>query len=595
MVGHPMAETLSKKPAVRVVLAPKKPLFERVQDWIFEMDVGGGSGLFRMGMFLLLVLLVILVYTGTQFYGLRDAAAMDYGQLARNLSRNEGYVTRIVRPFQIGYFKERGAAPLNPTTGTQPELFTPPGYPYVLATVFKLVRPNFEIGPGTRSVKADRLLMIVGWGCFLAGLVLLYLLARELFDHRAAVLSCFMYVFCDPLLDAAVSGLELNWLAVLFLVAAYGVVKAEKWEAAGQGAAWTYGALAVSALAVGVGILTRYAFAAVAIPLLVYVAISFPKGRWGRVGLCALLMLLVVAPWGVRNWKVARAPFGLTPYLLFEGTGAGTPSEIKPGQLQRSLTTEGLRMRWTTLTRQAILNAHTVYRGDLKDLGGNFLFAFFLVSLLHRWRREEVYRLRRFVFWAVLFGAVWVCVAGSGPRNFLTVFMPLVIIYGSAFFYVMFERLQLRTRILRAGVVGAFGVLNAIPVVYTVLPPTTTLPYPPVDGGICASVCRLFKADATVASDIPWAVAWYGDRPALWIPAEENDYLRINDTVRYISAVYLTQATFHEVRAVDLLTGKQRFLMRLFQVPPPPNFPLTQIEPVTPDGQQVLLSNRVRN
>ena len=558
------------------------------------MDVGGGGGLFRMGMFLLLMLFVILLYTGTQFFGLRDPEAMDVGQLARSVARKEGYVTRVVRPFEIGYMKAVGGMALNPQTSTQPELFTPPGYPYLLAAVFKVVKPNFEIAPGACSVRADRLLMIVGWVFFIVGLVMMYLLARELFDHRAAVLSCFMYLFCDPLLDSAVAGLDFNWLSVLFLVAAYGVVKAEKWEAAGRGAGWTYGALAVSALAVGVGTLTRYAFAAVLVPLLVYVAISFPKGRWLRVAMCAVLFTTVLTPWMLRNWRVSRTMFGLTRYLVYEGTGAGTPSEIRPGQLQRSLSAENLPLRWTGVLRQARLNIHTVYRETVKDLGANYLIAFFIVSLLHRWRREEVFRLRRFIFWALLFTAAWLCVAGVGSRNVLTFFMPVVVIYAAAFFYVMFERLQLRTRILRVGVIGAFAVLNALPVVYTVMPPNTKAPYPPYDGGICAAIGRLFKENALMASDVPWAMAWYGDRPTVWVPTDDKDYLQINDGVQFITATYLTQLTFQQITATDLLTSKQRFLMRLFQPPPPPNFPLSQVEVVTPDGQQILLSNRVR-
>ena len=78
-----------------------KPLYERIQDWIFKLDVGEGLGPFRVGIFCLVVLLVILLYTGTQFYGLHDAEVMDAGQLARNLWRGRGYVTQNIRPLEI--------------------------------------------------------------------------------------------------------------------------------------------------------------------------------------------------------------------------------------------------------------------------------------------------------------------------------------------------------------------------------------------------------------------------------------------------------------------------------------------------------------
>lgn len=589
------SSSATKKTTVHVVRTTHKPLYERWQDWVYEMEGGRGGGLFRVGMFFILVLLVIVVYTGTQFYGLRDAEAMNYGQLARNIARGEGYVTRVVRPMAIGHYKALGAPPLHPQTATQPELFTPPGYPYFLAAIFKVVRPNFDIGPGVRTVRADRLLMIIGWASFLAALILTYLLAREMFDHRVAVLSCFLFLFCDGLLDAAASGLELNWLGLLFLISAFGVIKAEKWVSDQRHPVWSYTALAISALAVAVASLTRYPLAVLILPLAVYVGISFPRDRWLRMGLVVLIFALVWTPWLVRNWKVSRTWFGLGQYALYEGTGRNTPSEIAPGQLQRTLTPELPRRPWVVLVRQGLLNLHTVYRETVKDVGANYVIAFFLVSLLHRWRRDEVYRLRRYVFWSLLFLVVALCIGGGtgGPRNLLIVLMPVMVVYAAAFFYVLFERLQLRTRLVRAAMVGGFVFLNALPVIYTVLPPATTLPYPPFDGGVCAAVGRLFREDALLASDIPWAVAWYGDRSCVWIPTNEKDYLLINDGVRFIAAVYLTQATYQQMTALELMRGKNPFLMRLYQPPPPPNFPLRQIEAVTPDGQQVLLSNRV--
>jgi len=577
--------------------APKKPLFERVQDWVAEMDVGGGGGLFRVGMFLMLVLLVILLYTGTQFYGLRDPEAMDIGQLARNVSRGEGYVTRVVRPLEMWWLNQRGKPPVNPATGTQPELFTPPVYPYLVAALIKVVRPDFQAVPGGRTLKADRLLMVFSWWWFLVGMVLLYLLARELFDHRVAVLSVFLYVFCDSILDFAVSGLPMNFLTVMFLLTVYGVVKADKWEAARRSTGWVYGALGTSALMVGIGTLTQYSFAAVLLPLLIYVGVSFPKQWTRRVALCLAVFCLVLAPWVVRNWQVARTVFGLSHYKLYEGTALGTPNAIQAGQLQRTLELDPSALRGRSLIRQGVLNAQEVYRVTVKEVGANYLIAFFLVGLLHRWRSEEVFRLRRFVFWVLLIAAGWLSVTGPATRNALTMIMPLVIMYAAAFFYVMFERLQLRTRLLRAAVIGAFGVLNGAPVVYTLLPPATTLAYPPYEGGTCAAMAGLFSQDATFASDIPWAMAWYGDRATVWLPRTQAEYTAINDEIRFISAVYITQATLQNLSALELSQnlsgGNPQHWLRFFPImAPPADFPLKSVEYMTPDRQQFLLSNR---
>jgi hypothetical protein len=105
---------------------------------------------------------------------------------------------------------------------------------------------------------------------------------------------------------------------------------------------------------------------------------------------------------------------------------------------------------------------------------------------------------------------------------------------------------------------------------------------------------QLFREDELVASDIPWAVAWYSDRSALWVPVREGDFIEINDRVRIVSGMYLTQATLQRHTVLEEWLGHEQFLLRLFQPAPPPGFPLQVYRTVTPDGEQVLLSNRPR-
>jgi hypothetical protein len=267
-------------------------------------------------------------------------------------------------------------------------------------------------------------------------------------------------------------------------------------------------------------------------------------------------------------------------------------TEIKPGQLQRTYGGEQ-RIRFGSIIKKAMLNARQLYESTVKDVGANYLFAFFLASLLHRFRRDEVFRLRRLVFWSLMMCVAWLAVAGPTKQNQLTMFLPLIIIYGCAFFFVMFERLQFRTRLLRRGMVGLFAVLNTLPFVFTILPPAASLPYPPYDGGVVAAMASTFRDTDLLVSDIPWAVAWYGDRAAVWTPYEEKDYLAINDNVQVIAGIYLTQATLQQIQVPEMVTGYQKFWLDKYR-PPPPGFPLQFFRPLTPDGQQVLLSNRAR-
>jgi len=578
-----------------------KPVYERIQDWIFRLDVGIGIGPYRLAMFCLVVLMLILLYTGTQFYGLRDPEAMDAGQLARNLWRGRGYATQTIRPLEIWYLSSIGRRPIEPNTNVQPELWTPPMYPMVLAAVFHILPPDFAVENGAWTVEADRVVMLTGWLFYLAGMFLMYALAREMFDHRVATMSAFLYLFCNPLMESAIAGLPWGLMSVFFLATAYAVFKAEKWQAEGRSGWWVYGALAVSAGAVALGTLTQYAFVSVLVPLLIYVAVSFPKNWRAKCGLCVVVFAVMLTPWMMRNWRASQTLFGLSRFQLVEGLGEGTEREVKVGQVQRmlggALPEIGLRAQ----VQRTLINARQLYEVALKDVGANYLVVFFLVGLMHRYRQEEVFRLRRFVFWSVLMAMIWMSVAGPSPlgtsppkRNFLTVFEPLIIVYGVAFFYVMFERLQFRTRLVRTAFIGGFAVFNSLPFVFMLLPPATTLPYPPYRADVVARLGKEFGERELLCSDIPWAVAWYADRAAVWNPLDEQAFYAINDNVKTMSGIYLTQQTLSSEDVVQMITGYQFFWTQMYDLKhfPPKNFPLQVARPWTPDGQQVLITNR---
>jgi hypothetical protein len=138
-----------------------------------------------------------------------------------------------------------------------------------------------------------------------------------------------------------------------------------------------------------------------------------------------------------------------------------------------------------------------------------------------------------------------------------------------------------------------------VPVGLAVLPPVTTSAYPPYDGGVVAAMGYAFREEELIASDIPWAVAWYGEQPAVWLPYDRNDFFAINDPICPIAGIYITQATPMSQTVVETWSGQQQFWTRVFQPPPlwqppDPSFPLQQWRPMTPDGLQILLSNRPR-
>jgi hypothetical protein len=52
------------------------------------------------------------------------------------------------------------------------------------------------------------------------------------------------------------------------------------------------------------------------------------------------------------------------------------------------------------------------------------------------------------------------------------------------------------------------------------------------------------KPEDLMMSDIPWAVAWYGDRQAIWLtPDPTESFLFVNDYIKPIRGLFLTPKT----------------------------------------------------
>jgi hypothetical protein len=570
-------------------IAPKRPFFASAQDFIYNIDVGSGAQMFRVALFVLLTIFVVLIYTASQFYGLRDVEAMDAAQLARQLSRGEGYTTKFLRPLSLWHMwantPQRDARLLH-----HPELTMPPGHPFVLSGVLRatkaLVDPN---DPDYRPYNADRVVMAASWFFFLASLALMYVLGKMLFDQRVATLSAFVLLFSDGVLQLAMSGLPVTLLMFLFLLLSVTLVKLQAGRAAQRDGKWGLPLLGVAAAVVGIGTLVAYNFCVLFLPLALYAFFIFRKQRYLALALVVVVFALLLLPWCARNWQVSRTVFGLAPRHLVEGT-----PEYRRGETERSYEEVKIRYSPRRIAGKMLVNFHRVYDRQIKNVGENYVIIFFLAALLHPFRRTEAVWLRRVTVLGGVLAALWWCAVGAPHYNTLTIFFPVMVLYACAFFYLLFDRLQLTTRLTRAAAIGAFGFANGLSFLLTVLPPAATPPYPPYQPAVAALMNRTFRADEILMSDQPWSVAWYADRATVWLPKRFEDFYRINDNVHIIAGLYLTQLTLEGQSVSDMLAGEPQIWLALFLQRSPDNFPLQMGAVLTPDNGQILLTARPR-
>ena len=152
-----------------------------LHDIVYRIDTGTGLKIIRVTLYVLFLLIIVMLYTATQFRGLRSAEAMDYAQLGRNISLNGGMATKCIRPVSMWKVASRNPAE-NAQIGGHPDLFHAPAYPLVLSGGFKLFElmgiDSFALPEGARALPAEQWVImpvnhlfsiLTGWIVFLMG------------------------------------------------------------------------------------------------------------------------------------------------------------------------------------------------------------------------------------------------------------------------------------------------------------------------------------------------------------------------------------------------------------------------------------------
>jgi hypothetical protein len=138
-------------------------------------------------------------------------------------------------------------------------------------------------------------------------------------------------------------------------------------------------------------------------------------------------------------------------------------------------------------------------------------------------------------------------------ENLLALVVPLVLVYGVSLFLMLLEQLRLPLRELRYVVIGLFWVFACLPMIFTFLPPKgVPVAYPPYYPPVIQRVGSWLNEKELAMSDVPWAMAWYGQRQCVWLtlkctpdpkdPDTHEDFFAINDYQKPIKELYLSPA-----------------------------------------------------
>jgi len=303
-------------------------------------------------------------------------------------------------------------------------------------------------------------------------------------------------------------------------------------------------------LLAGLGMLTRYSFGWVIVPLVIYFAVFGGARRTGLAVASFLVFAVTVAPWLLRNLAVSGTFFGTAGYAVVEGTFVFSGSH-----LMQSLTPDMTAARWVKPYLSKLqFNLGDLLENDLPRLGGGWMGILFFAGLLLGLRNLVARRIRYFTMTCL---GVFLIVSAMGrtqwstispdlnTENLLILLLPLAVIFGVAFFLTLLVQMNVPTPEMRYLVVGLVVVLVRLQFITSFLPPPISpIAYPPYYPPDIQKFSGWMTPDERIMSDVPGAVAWYGDRPCVWTTLNcQYEFVGLHDFIKPVNALYLTLNT----------------------------------------------------
>jgi len=589
-----------------------------LQEWIHKFEVGEGTRHIKLAAALLGFLALTAIYDIREFKSFSTQEAMDSAQLARNISEGHGFTTQFIRPLSILLLQRQTPPGIPVLKNEHPDLANAPVYPLVLAGLMKVLPFDFQVKAGATAYQPEILIALFNQLLFFAAVFLVFRLALRLFDAAVAWVSAIVYAAADLFWRFSVSGLSTMLLVLLVLILTWCLLSMEQnHREQKRSQAWFIGMAALVGLITGLGGLTRYSFAWLLLPVAAFLAWFFGTRRFVLAGVALGTCMLVMVPWVARNYRVSETFFGTAGHAICEET------EQFPGnRLERFLSSdfdsEIAEVGPNAIARKLLVNTAKIITNDLPKLGGSWLTGLFLVSLLVPFRNPALSRLRLFTLMAL---AVLVVVQALGrthlssdfpeinSENLLVLMSPIVFVFGTGLFFVLLDQIEFSFAPLRSVTVAAFPVVVSAPLILTLLPPRTlSLAWPPYYPPRIQIVGSWLKENELMMSDMPWAVAWYGNRKCVWTtldaPSDSAraggaDFFAIYDFQKPIAGVYLTTLTSNAPMFATLpkspnVAWSEFMLASIFKTNVPTGFPLKFATSLFIQDGQLFLADRPR-
>lgn len=534
-----------------------------IQEAIHWLEVGTGARALRLVVGALALIVLTLWFDFHQMRNFTAPDAMEAAQLARNLSRGEGFTTEVVRPLTIQWVDQTLGLPARLNHRAHPDLSNPPLYPLLLAGWMKVMPFDYATQPPFWRYQPEMLIALFNQILFFASVWLTYRLGRRLISGEAGVLLAILLLASELLWRFSVSGHStmlalllgvcLLWVLALLEEAARTRQRRLKWFVLWGGFA---------GLVLGLLALTRYATLVLLVPVTLFYVFFLDRRAMPAMLMTWLVCAAVVAPWLARNHHLSGTFFGVPGTAIYQET-----PRFPGTRLERSFEPDLEMVGMFDYFRKGSEGLRAAFANDLLKPGGGWFGAFFLVGLVGRFRNPAMNRMRVFLFLSLAVFAVAQALGRThlstfsptiNSENLLALLTPGMFLVGVGFYHWLIEKLELPFLEFRH-VISTFLVFGtAVPLLLGFLPPRPVpIAYPPYYPPHLQEVSQFLEPREMLLTDMPWATAWYGDRQSVWIPLDEHEsFFRIHDEHKKVSGLLLTPLTTDAAFRRDILQGR---------------------------------------
>ena len=564
-----------------------------LQAFLHSFEQGRPAAWVRRIIVVALVALLAVMWLAFKFNGFSVPEAMDQAQIGRQLASGAGFTTLYARPLAM----HLGLAPTGRLDLPLPEISQAPLGPLLNAATFRASGMNFTFAPGEVVSPAERAITVTTFLFFAGSLVLSYLLGRRLFDPRLALLGLGLLILSDLAWRFTFSGLP--QMAMLFffsgsLLALLGALEA------GEAQRRVKSLLLVLLAAALLGLVTLghglglWIFAGFWI-----FATAMIRPRWLTALATPVIYVLPLLPWAWHNWRAVRNPFGLPFYELYRKPRTDPLALVADLEPLLRFNTGDFLINTAT---KAIAQASQLFT----FLGGSIVaVAFFLAVFLHVFRQWQPAQFR----WAILLmwlgAALGMSVFGVdravSVNQLHILFLPVMMFYGLAFLLVLWSRLGFEQPLLRGAFITALYLTAAVPVLGTALTQTPRVNWPPYLPPLVTRFSQWVEPGEALASDIPWATAWYAGRLSLILPENIGQFEVIHSEGLLrapLVGLYLTPFSGDQPAYARIINGRYRewarFVLREIKQEDLANWMLRSAVNLPIDGQAIFFADRPR-